>query len=177
MSVVAKRYSEAYLSSAEERKVLDAAGADSAALLQLIDDSEPFAAFLQYPGVSPEKQTQCLEKLFKGKVDPLTLQFLQLLVQKERLSDLRDILGQALEGWRARKGILQVSVVAAEAFSDDQIKALKKKLADRTGKTIELTVEVDPGLIGGFQLNLQGMVEDYSLAAKLNTFKRNVLNA
>jgi F-type H+-transporting ATPase subunit delta len=177
MTVVAIRYADAYLSSAEEQKALDAVGEDIFALRSLLDQSEEFSAFLRNPLVSPETQNACLEKLFKGKLNPLTLRFLGLLVQKERLGDLDSILTAARDGWRERKGILPCSVLSAEEFTDDQKRALEKKLAARTGKTIELTYDTDPGLIGGFQLTLQGMVEDYSLAAKLNTFKRNVLNA
>lgn len=177
MSVVAKRYAEAYLSVADEKNALDAVGEDIFALKALLAASDDLTSFLNNPLISSDDQKKTLEALFKGKVHSITLDFMQLLIQKERLPDLADIFSKAMEAYRDQKGILPAAVCSAEPLSDDQKSALTKKLAERTGKTIELSETVNPALIGGFQLNLQGFVEDYSLAAKLNTFKQNVLNA
>ena len=177
MSAANKRYADALLSSVNSAGELDAVGSDIAGLLELLSSSEEFEAFLQHPLIPAEQQDACLDKLFKGKLDAATLKFLHLLVQRERLGDLEGILEQALDAWREAKGILPVSVVSADPLTSEQESALSKKLSDRTGKTIELTTKTDADLIGGFQLHFQGIVEDYSLAAKLETFKRNVLNA
>jgi len=177
MSVVSKRYADAYLSSAEDASSLDEVGKDISGLLELIEQSDDFSEFLRNPLIDPDLQKSCLEKLFKGRLDSVTTDFLLLLVEKERLADLEGILEASLHSWREKKGILPVSVTSAQDMSADQKKALEKKLADRTGKTIESTYHTDPDLLGGFRLLFQGVVEDYSLAAKLHTFKRNVLNA
>lgn len=177
MSAVAKRYAEAYLGSAADHQALDAVGEDISVLWGLLRDSDEFAGFVANPLLSQELQNTCLDKLFSGKVSQVTLNLLRLLVQRERLASLPSILGKALELWREQRGILSVLVTAAQELSGDQKSALEKKLAARTGKTIELSCGVNPALIGGFQLLINGVVEDYSLAATLHTFKQNVLNA
>lgn len=177
MSSANKRYAAALLSSVKEGGDLDQVGADISALLNLLTTSEEFEAFVHHPLIPAEKLDACLDKLFKGKLQTATLNFLHLLVQRERLGDLEGILDSALDSWREAKGILPVSVVSADSLSAEQQSALSSKLGSRTGKTIELTVKEDASLIGGFQLHYYGLVEDYSLASKLETFKRNVLNA
>ena len=177
MSSANKRYAAALLSSVKEAGDLDQVGSDITGLLSLLSTSEDFEAFVQHPLIPAEKQDVCLDKLFKGKLQPATLSFLHLLVQRERLGDLEGILESALDSWREAKGILPVSVVSADPLTTEQQSELSAKLGKRTGKTIELSVKEDSDLIGGFQLHYNGLVEDYSLAAKLETFKRNVLNA
>lgn len=163
--------------SAADSGALEEVGADLQALETLLENSEELKLFLSHPFLSAEEQTRCVENLFKGKAHDLTLNFLLLLVHRERLADLPAIVPAALDLWREQQGILPVTVVAAQDLEEAQKKELVSKLAGRTGKTIELRCEVDPALLGGFQLHYSGTVEDYSLATKLETFKRNVLNA
>jgi len=177
MSVVAKRYAEAYLSFARDHDALDRVGEDISNLIGLIEVSEELADFFTNPLISSEDQSSCLKSLFEGTLHEVSYKFLILLVQKERLAELEDILSMARQFWRDLQGVLPVSVTSAEEFTGDQRQALEKKLAERTGKTIEPTYSIQSDLIGGFQLSFQGVVEDYSLAAVLQTFKQNVLNA
>jgi F-type H+-transporting ATPase subunit delta len=177
MSAVAKRYAEALLAFATEAKVLDELGDDLKGVQSLLSASEELEAFLTHPLLSPEVQETCLKRLFKGKLQKVTLDFLILLVRRERLADFPDILPVALHLWREAKGILPVQVTSAQELTAAQSSSLETKLSGRTGKTIELTCRIDPDLLGGFRLQFGGVVEDYSLATKLQTFKRNVLNA
>ncbi|MEX2605949.1 MAG: ATP synthase F1 subunit delta [Kiritimatiellia bacterium] len=177
MASAAKRYASAFLDVAAESKVLDAVGGDLVQLERLLDESGEFEAFVAHPLIAPEDQVRTLEALFNKGASPLTLDFLKLLSQRDRLADLAEIVKQALEQWRERTGILPVEVVSAEKWLARQEEALVKKLGERTGKKIELSCTVDERLIGGFRLKIGDQVEDHSLAAKLETFKRNVINA
>ena len=177
MSTVAKRYAVAWVSSAGETSSLDAVESDADRLADLLETSGDFASFVQHPLIPPEAQTRSLEALFKSSCHKLTMNLLLLLVRRERLADLPGIVDQARELIREAKGILPVDVVSAEPFLKRQEEALSKKLAERTGKTIELTTRVDESLLGGFRLRMGDRVEDYSLSTKLETFKQNVLNA
>jgi len=177
MSAVAKRYAVALVSSAKEDSSLNAVSSDMDHLADLLDTSADFLAFVQHPLIPPDSQTKSLEALFKGKCDKLTMNLLLLLVRRERLADLPGIVDQARSMIQEEKGILPVDVFSAEPFTSTQEQELSKKLAARTGKTIELTVHVDPGLLGGFRLRMGDLVEDYSIATKLETFKQNVINA
>jgi F-type H+-transporting ATPase subunit delta len=177
MSAVAKRYAVALVSLAREASSLDAVEADMERLDALLEESAAFHDFVQNPLIPETAREKSLEALFKGKCDTLTMNLLLLLVRRERLAVLPDIVTQARDLIREEKGVLPVEVVSAEPFLKRQEEELSKKLAARTGKTIELTVRVDESLLGGFRLRMGDLVEDYSIAAKLETFKQNVINA
>jgi len=177
MSAVAKRYAPALLAAAREQDVLDALEADLRGLRELLDTSEAFSDFVAHPLLSEEQRRATLDKLFGKKAAPITRNFFSLLVERDRLADLPDIVEEALDRLREEHGILPVEVVSAEKLLVRQQKDLEKKLGERTGKTIQLTCEVDESLIGGFRIKMGDVVEDYSLAAKLETFKQNVINA
>jgi F-type H+-transporting ATPase subunit delta len=177
MASAAKRYASAFLDVAAESEALDAVGADLLQLDRLLRESGEFEAFVAHPLIAPENQVRTLEALFGKGASPLTVNFLSLLANRDRLADLPEIVKEALEEWREKMGILPVEVVSAEKFLARQEEALVKKLGERIGKKIELSCTVDDRLIGGFRIKIGDQVEDHSLAAKLETFKRNVINA
>ncbi|MCC5846741.1 MAG: ATP synthase F1 subunit delta [Verrucomicrobia bacterium] len=177
MSAVAKRYTPALFSAAREADALDRVYEDAQALSALLDSSPEFASFLSHPLIPAVKRDEVLTALFKGKLHEVTLVFLRLLARKERLRDLPDILLEIERSMDEERGIVNVSLRSAEKFLAKQETDLNQKLADRLGKSIRLHSEVDESLIGGFLIQMGDRIEDYSLAAKLKTFKQNVINA
>ena len=177
MSTVAKRYAVALVTSAVDNASLDAVENDLARIGDLLRASPEFLAFVQNPLIPLEAREKSLESLFKANCDRLTLNLLVLLARRERLAFLPEVVERARELIQQEKGILPVHVVSAAPFLKRQEESLSKKLAARTGKTIQLHVREDPELLGGFRLRMGDMVEDYSLATKLDTFKQNILNA
>jgi F-type H+-transporting ATPase subunit delta len=177
MSAVAKRYASAYIDVARETGSLDAIGKDLHQLQTLLADSAEFSDFVGHPLIKPELQTACLDQLFGKGAFPLTQNLFKLLIARERLSLLPEIVAIGLDLWQVEKGILPVQVISASKLAAAQEKELSARLAARSGKEIVLECTVDDRLIGGFRLRIGDQVEDYSLAAKLETFKRNVINA
>jgi len=177
MSAVAKRYASAYLDVATESGSLDPVGKDLHDLERLLASSEEFKTFVAHPLIPSEQQLVCIDKIFGKAAFPLTENLFSLLIKRERLDILPDIVRIGLELWQEAKGILPVSLVSASEFQAAQKTSLVKKLGERTGKKIILSTRVDESLIGGFRLRIGDQVEDHSLAAKLMTFKRNVINA
>lgn len=177
MSTVAKRYTPAFLDVARESGTLDAVLADVAALSDLIGSSPEFVAFLHDPLLPSGKQEEILQALFEGKLSPLTRNFLHLLVAQNRLAALPDILTELSASLDQERDVLEVYLRSAAKFTESQEKTLKEKLSARNGKTIRLIEELDESLIGGFLFRIGDEIEDYSLLAKLNRFKQNIINA
>ena len=74
------------------------------------------------------------------------------------------------------RGILPVTAISATALTEQQIAALKEKLAAKTGKTIALTNIVDEKILGGVKISYAGKELDGSVAGKLASI-RNALMA
>ncbi len=176
-SPVAHRYTQALLDAARGQGVLDAVNADFAALKELLESSPDFAAFVADPTVPDDKREAALAALFEGKAHALTLDFLRLLSRKRRLAILSGILLAFQDQVDAERGEIEAEIVSAGPLSAVQIKNLCGKLEQRSGKTIRPRVRVDASLLGGFRVRMGDVIEDFSLATKLETFKRNVINA
>jgi F-type H+-transporting ATPase subunit delta len=176
-SPVAHRYTQALLDDARGQVVLDAVHGDFAGLRDLLASSEAFAGFVADPTIPDERRDAALTALLDGKVNALTLDFLRLLSRKRRLAILPGILTAFQAQVDAERGEVEAEIVSAGPLSDDQVNKLCAKLEQRGGKTIRPRVRVDASLLGGFRVRMGDVIEDFSLATKLETFKRNVINA
>ncbi len=177
MASTAPRYASALIDSARAAGLLEAVEADLAALLGLLAASAEFTAFLTHPLLPYEKRAATLDALFAGKLQGVTINFLKLLAEKERLPEAPQVLEEAWRRLREARGVREVEVVSAVALTEEQEAELAAKLVTRLGGTVELKPTVDASLIGGFRLKIGDLVEDYSLSTKLETFKRRIINA
>jgi F-type H+-transporting ATPase subunit delta len=176
-SPVAYRYTQALMDAARAQGLVDAVQQDFLGLKELLASSPEFAAFVSDPTIPGDRREAALSSLLTGKVQALTLDFLRLLSVKRRLDLLPGILKSFQERVDIENGEVEMEILSAGPLSDSQVKSLCAKLEKRSGKTIRARVKVDATLLGGFRVRMGDVIEDFSLATKLETFKRNVINA
>ena len=72
-------------------------------------------------------------------------------------------------------GILEGVVYSAAPLSEEEKKRIEDALAERLGDKVELTPILDPDLLGGVKVALDGKVYDGSLRHKLQEMKKHLL--
>jgi F-type H+-transporting ATPase subunit delta len=101
----------------------------------------------------------------------LTRNFLNLLLDKDRLDVLYDI-GQRFDQlWRDHMGEVQVKVVTAVPVSAQLQTQIQAMLAKSSGKTPLITWVHEPALLGGAIVQWPDKIYDGSLARKLANLK------
>lgn len=148
---------------------------DQLEVLRQSFDAEPeFIRLLRSPALSKEERCQIMDDSFRGKVQPYLLNFLKILTEKGYMRHFSDCCVAYRECYNRDNGILPVKAVTALPLSDDQQKRLKEKLSAITGKTIDLDMRIDPGVLGGIRLDYDGKRLDDTVSHRLDTI-RNVL--
>ena len=173
----AKSYAKAIFALAGETDKLDRVRGDLLALAKLREQSSELKSFFSHPLITTERRSEIIKKLFDEKLDPLTVRFLLFLELKGRLEHLADICEEVEASYYELKGILRVQMTAAKAPEGDQVEQILQRLRDRFSKEIELAVEIEPELLGGFQLQVGDTVYDSSIRTKLLTFQQKLINA
>ncbi len=93
--------------------------------------------------------------------------FFSYLIDRRRLvvfDAIRDEFGRLAD---EAAGRIRADVRSASPLRDDQRARLVAALTRRTGKQIDLSVQVDPSLIGGAIASVSGLVFDGSLRTRL----------
>ena len=75
---VVRRYAVTLLEAADETGVTDSVQRDAEGLVVTLRQSEELAEFLANPVVGAQVQVSALQQLFSGKIEELSLNFLQL---------------------------------------------------------------------------------------------------
>jgi F-type H+-transporting ATPase subunit delta len=168
------RYAVALLDAAEERGVLPRVRVEIGGLRALIGASGDLSDFLQDRAIPPEAKQRILSQIFEGKVQEITLNFLLLVVSRQRERFLPDILAACQAILDEREGIVDADAVSAVGLTPAQEDLLKARLGSYTGKRIRMRTRVDPALIGGFIVRVGDTVFDSSLAMQLQRIRHGL---
>jgi len=93
--------------------------------------------------------------------------FFGLLLEKDRMQYLALIQRDFRQLADELSGTLRAKVTVASALNDAQKSAIGGELEKQTGKKVELTVSVDPALIGGLRTEIGGRLFDGSIKTQL----------
>lgn len=168
---VARKYNLALYFTAEETKSTNRVKQDLEDIKRSIANSKELSNFILTPVISAEKKTNVFQAMFSGKVDKLTLKFLEYLCEKNRINLLYDIADDFQMLVNEKQGIVLAKVKTAVDITDSEKKALVDKLKLYTGKEIKATFTVDPDIKGGFIASVDDKIIDASIIRQLELLK------
>ena len=171
-SRAATRYVKSLLGLAVEQKVLEEVHRDMLLFSEVASKSRPLVLMLQNPVIKHHIKLSILNKIFRGKVNDLTMTFFDVIVRKNREAILVSIAREFHNAYNEYKGVGKATVTTAvpmDANLRKEFESLVREYSDK--KKIELIEKVDPGLIGGFVLNVGDRQVDASIQSKIKTLK------
>lgn len=164
---VGRLYGKSMLSLAEERGQADELLAELAELVEVLDRNPDLEELFDSPLVEDEDRARMLEKIFGGRASDLLIDSLQVINRKGRLGLLRAIAAGYRIEYRDARGIADARVRTAVPLSDAQRARVRETVARFTGKQVHLIEKVDPAILGGIVIHVDGRKIDGSLASRL----------
>ncbi|HMO38491.1 MAG TPA: ATP synthase F1 subunit delta [Saprospiraceae bacterium] len=170
---IAHRYAQSLLELALEQNKLERILEDVQSF-QAAAKNRDFYLFIKSPIIPGAKKQTVVEQLFRGKYDELTMLFLGILIRKSREMYLPEIASEFIQEYKKHKHITTVRLTAAAPVGEATVEALRKHLMSimHVEETLEIGVNVDPELIGGFVLEFDNKVYDASVKDKLSQLKK-----
>ncbi len=173
---MAGRYASALFDLAREQKSIDSVASDLKSFDAMIAASPDLERLVRSPVFTAEEQTRALGAVLgKAGITGLSANFLKLVATKRRLFAVRDMIrdyGKLLDN---AKGVKRAEVTVAEPLGDAHLTLLKDALRQVSGgDSVELSVKIDPSIIGGLVVRLGSRMVDGSLRTKLNTIRNRM---
>ena len=167
------RYAQALFGLAQEKGSTDSVLADLTKFETLTGLNADMQRFVKSPVFSAEEQVKALNALLpKAGITGIAANFLKLVASKRRLFAIDAIITDFRKLADAAKGIARAEVTVAEAISAQHLSSLKHELAGITGgKSVDVSVKIDPAIIGGMIVKLGSRMVDGSLKTKLNAIR------
>ena len=127
------------------------------------------------PTVALDKKRAVLNRLIDiTKPRPTTANFLKVLLQNQRLTDLPEINRKFAQILDERAGMIGAQVTTAREVSPDAQSRLQEKLAVLTGKRVRIDFATDPEIIGGLVTRIGSTVYDGSVRSQLQQIKEKM---
>ncbi|MEH3033436.1 MAG: F0F1 ATP synthase subunit delta [Aeromicrobium erythreum] len=120
-----------------------------------------------------QAKAELLGRLLEGKVSPETLALAQQAVVA-RTGSFEKVLTAFGEVAARRRGRAVALVRVAYELSDDERSRLAGALARKYGRDVHLNVVVDPAVVGGISVSLDGEVVDGTMSSRLEAARRRL---
>lgn len=128
------------------------------------------------PGISDEDKGAYMLQLAGGKPGSSLDKFLLLCVRNNRSEYLQKISLAYVDLYREAHEIAHVVVTTAVPMPEAQMNAIIDIVKKRLGaKSLEIEEKIDPEIIGGFIVTINGLVLDASVRRELNELQLQLL--
>jgi len=172
----ANRYAKALFDVAlEEKADLAQVDRDLQAVVEMMQASPELAA-ASNRGLSDAQRKSLIEAVSKAMTltTPVT-KLMVLLAQDRKLDYVPDLATAFRERLLAHQNVVRADVTSAAPLSPEKTRALEESLSKVTGKKVELSVSVDPGLLGGVVARIGSTVYDGSVKTQLARLKQELV--
>lgn len=173
----ANRYAKALFDVAlAEKADLAKVDQDLEAAVVMLRGSPDLTLNLSRGSITDAQRQQLMERVSQamGLSAPVA-KMLVLLGKNRRLELVPDLSAAYRERLLAHQNIVRAEVKSAAPLSPNQTRALQDSLSKVTGKNVELSVSVDPELLGGVVATIGSTVYDGSVKTQLQRMRQELV--
>lgn len=172
---VARRYAAALFGVAQRDGAIDAITQDLVLVSRFIAEVPYLRAVLLQPLVTETRKNKVLDEAFGSRVSPTSLNFLRLLIRKRREDLIDEVMREFRSLVAAQQNRVDAIATTANPLSPGQEERLTQSLQSMTGKTVRLTTNVDPAIVGGVVVRIGDSVIDGSVRGQLQRLEQQLL--
>jgi F-type H+-transporting ATPase subunit delta len=179
MSVFAARYARALADVVLEAKL------NPAEVLQQLEDfaatfggSKELREVLLNPSFPTAKRVAILDAVNKRiGCGPKVRNFLAVLISRERLAALNEIVEEYRLEMNKRLEISDAEVVTARPLQDQEREKLEREVAELAGTRVNATFRQDKSLIGGAVVRIGSTIYDGSVRGRLERLRERLVSS
>ena len=143
----------------------------------LLKQQPQFIRLLCSRAVDRGTRLKIVDDTFGKYVHPYVTNFMKLLVQKEHFDAFLLCAQWVHQRYNEDNGIVEAHVTSAVALNEEELAALRVRLAHISGRQVKLITAVDPSLIGGVRVEMDGRRYDNTIQDRLGRLRRSLTQA
>ena len=175
VQMIARRYASALADVVLERGEAKEVQAELETWNEILQANSTLQEVFRNPTIALDQKRAVLRKLIeRAQPRPTTANFLKVLLQNQRLTELAEINRRFADILDERAGMVAAVVTTARPVSESSQKNLIEKLDSLTRKKVRVNFEQDPELIGGLVTRIGSTVYDGSVRTQLQQIKEKM---
>jgi F-type H+-transporting ATPase subunit delta len=176
MADAARVYAEALFEVGRDKGKLDALQQQLAQIADAVDRDRELQVFFFSPYLSSAEKQEGISRAITG-AEPELINFLELLVDKQRMTEIFRIRREFEELWKQENRRIDVTVTSAVELDPAVVERIGQEVARQTGEEVDLSSKVDGDILGGIVLQVGNMVLDASIRSRLEKLRKSVATA
>lgn len=141
-------------------------------------NSEPkLMDIFNHPKVTDKEKKELIDNIFGERISAEMKNFLYVLVDKNRETDIFDIANSYEEMYNDHENILNIVAITSIPMDDSRLEKLKLSLEAKFEKNIVIKNEIDKNILGGVVLKIGDKLIDGSIKAELDSIRQALKSA
>ena len=174
MSAIGNEYGNALFLLAKEDGIIDEVSSALIECSRLFEENPEYLAFLETPSIPLEERLSAIRKAFDGSAPDCVSDFLSILTERGYVRFYPDCAEEFERQFNREFEIAVADVVSARDLGVAERQQLRDKLQTLIGKRIKLRCTVDPDLIGGLVVKIDGRLFDGSLRTRISEIQEEM---
>jgi F-type H+-transporting ATPase subunit delta len=176
MEEIAAVYARSLFEVAKEQGKLDSVREQLGEFADALQETRELQVFFFSPYFSTAEKQDGLDRAISG-ADPVFVNFLKLLIENHRMPVIFRVRRGFDALWEDENKLLPVRVTSAVELDSGTVSQIGDKIAEQTGRKVDLSSEVDPDILGGIVVRVGNSILDASIRNRLESLRKQVARA
>ena len=176
MADAARVYAEALFEVGRDKGKLDSLQQQLGEFTDAVDRNHELQVFFFSPYLSSAEKQEGIARGISG-AEPELINFLELLVDKHRMTEIFRIRREFDVLWKHENRRIDVTVTSAVELDPSVVTQIGQEVERQTGEKVDLSSRVDSEILGGLVLQVGNMVLDASIRSRLEKLRKSVATA
>lgn len=172
--LVSRVYANALFEAAIEVQNVDRIYEELGYVCQTVESHPELFELMKTPKLNIEEKKAIVSEIFGGTLCPEMHNFIKILLDKRRGSELLSIKSTFEERYHEHKKVSYAKVESAVSVSKAELDTLKDKLSAMTGTEVIIENVIDPSVIGGLVVRIGDKVIDGSVRRRISELKEEL---
>src|SRR5919206_1184730 len=176
MEEIAQVYARSLFEVASEKERVDEIREQLGQFADALEEDRDLQVFFFSPYFSTKEKQDGVDRAVSG-ADEIFVNFLKLLIENHRMPVIFRIRRGYEQLWEEENRLLPVSVTSAVELDEATVRQIGDRIAEQTGRKVELSSAVEPDILGGIVVRVGDTVLDASVRNRLEQLRRTVARA
>jgi F-type H+-transporting ATPase subunit delta len=176
MEEIAVVYARSLFEAALDADKLDVVREQLGDFADTLERERRLQVFFFSPYFSTNEKKEGLHRAVTG-AEAIFENFLELLLENHRMPAIFRVRRGYDRLWEAHNRLLPVEVTSAVELDEKTVRGIGDRIAEQTGRKVELSATVEPDILGGIVVRVGNQVLDASIRNRLDTLRKQVVRA
>ena len=174
MTDTARLYGGSLYDLAAEEQQAGLIGLQMREIRTLFAQNPDYIRLLQEPSIPLKTRQDLIEEAFGSQAHRYLVSYLKLLCERGLLREYAGSCQEYTRRYHLDHGIAEAVVTSAVPLTGEQTQSLTARLEKLSGKKISLTCKIDPSVIAGLRVELEGRLLDGTAAGRIQDISRRL---